>query len=391
MRKFRWVVPLALAGLCMMGCQSSHKPTEDAVKRWNEARASVLAGLAEHQYKSGQFDQARKTLDQAVVLTPDSAKLHVLSARIALEQGQLELAQREAAQAQQLDPKNAQADYCSGIVYQRWQKPATALQYYTSASEKAPTELAYVLARSEMMVALDQSDKALALLQSKLVYFENSAALRDAMGMIYMNQGKYAQASEFFGQASVFADDDLVIREHYALSLYLAREYRRAVPVFERLSGDKAIESRPDLQQAMGECLMHVGRSRDALEHFQSAVRLDANQASAWVALAQCEMELGDLQLTREALRRALSLAPTSAQANLLMGYVCLRGGELDGALKAFKAASRADPHDSTSSCMVGYVLQKQGRTAEARQWYDAALKLSPHDELASRLLADVE
>jgi Flp pilus assembly protein TadD len=383
---------MILMGLCLTACQSSQpKPKEAAVKRWNQARASVLASLGDHQYRSGEFDQARKTVDQALQLTPDDAALHVLSGRIAMEQGQLELAEQELKLAQTLDPKNAEADYFCGIIYQRWQKPEIALQFYNTASQKAPSEPAYLLARAETLVAMDRTDEALALLQGKLTYFEHSAALRDAVGSIYMNQSRYKQAAVMFAQAAIFADDDQSIREHLALALYFDKQYRQAVPVFERLMQDEAWQKRPDLQLAMGECLMHADRPRDARDHLQLAVRLNDSQPAAWTSLAQVELILNDPTRARLSLQRALSINPASSQANLLMGYLSLRENKLDSALASFQMACRSDPQDTTSLCMVGYVLQKMGRAEAARQWYAAALKLQPRDELASKLMADVQ
>ena len=49
-----------------------------------------------------------------------------------------------------------------------------------AASDKAPAELPYLLARAEMLVELERSEEAMTLLQGKVVYFENSAAIRDA-------------------------------------------------------------------------------------------------------------------------------------------------------------------------------------------------------------------
>src|ERR1700721_2432119 len=58
------------------------------------------------------------------------------------------------------DPKNAEADYLSGVIYQRWQQPDKALQYYQAAVDKAPTELAYLMAKVETLVAMGQETRA---------------------------------------------------------------------------------------------------------------------------------------------------------------------------------------------------------------------------------------
>src|SRR5437763_1809102 len=88
-----------LVAAASAGCSSQHKQTqrEQALTQWNGARASVLGGLARDQYNSGNFEKCRLTLDEALKLEPKNAQLHVLSAKLAIEQGQLEFAERALA------------------------------------------------------------------------------------------------------------------------------------------------------------------------------------------------------------------------------------------------------------------------------------------------------
>src|SRR3954471_7242142 len=93
--------------LIAAGCQSGPaKPTpkEEATRKWNAARATVLAGLARDQFQAGNFDKARQTVDDALRMVPDNAPLHVLSAQLLIEKGQLEAAERELAAARQYAP-----------------------------------------------------------------------------------------------------------------------------------------------------------------------------------------------------------------------------------------------------------------------------------------------
>ena len=152
--------------LLAAGCQSTAHKTDkaQATKKWNAARASVLLSLAREQYQSGNFDKCRATLDDALKMVPESPAAHILSAKVSIEQGKLEMAERELKVARGYAPNDAEAHYLSGVVYQRWQKPQTAYEFYKAASEKSPAELAYLLAQAEMLVAMDKAPDALALL-----------------------------------------------------------------------------------------------------------------------------------------------------------------------------------------------------------------------------------
>ena len=49
-------------------------------------------------------------------------------------------------------PKNAEADYLSGVVNQRWQKPEVALEFYSAAADKETGELAFATGREVRML-----------------------------------------------------------------------------------------------------------------------------------------------------------------------------------------------------------------------------------------------
>src|SRR5690242_17410090 len=92
----RWMFASVVLSL-LVGCNALKPPDEKlaAKKRWNEARASILLTLAQDQYKGHDFDKCKETCDQALKLVPESCAVHTLMAKVEIEQGQLEQAERE--------------------------------------------------------------------------------------------------------------------------------------------------------------------------------------------------------------------------------------------------------------------------------------------------------
>src|SRR5262245_28227365 len=117
---------LALASV-VGGCGSMKNEQKiQAKKEWNSARANVLYSLAKDQYATGNFDKSRQTVDEALGMDPQNVGLRILSAKLNIEQGRLELAEADLKLARATAPKNAEADYLTGVIYQRWQKPQAA-------------------------------------------------------------------------------------------------------------------------------------------------------------------------------------------------------------------------------------------------------------------------
>jgi Flp pilus assembly protein TadD len=350
-----------------------------------------MGSLARDQYLAGNLDKARNTLNEAVRLNPKNAALFVLSAKIYIEQNQLEAAERELRIARAHDEKNAEADYLSGIVYQRWQKSEDAMAFYTSASDKQPAELAYVLARAEMHVAMGQLDEALAYLNERTQYFEHSAVIRDAVGQILFQQGKFTEAAEMFRQASILKTDDLGIRERLAMSQYLNHQYREAGDGFARLLRNESHQGRVDLHLALGECQLAAGRVMDARASFETASRLDPSSKGAWMAITKVATLLNDHRRAELSVRKAIALDGSDPEAHLMYGYVLLHQNKLSEAMVCFQKASSLDPKDPVALCMVGYVYEKLGQTDTAIQFYARALQIRPKDELASKLMASIQ
>ena len=420
--RWTWILLPVIAASLLLGCEDNKKtPTQKqvAAAQWNRARANVMVGLARDQYATGNFDSCRKTVDEALRMDPDNAPLRVISAKLAIESGQLELADKELEKARKINPKDPEADYLSGVVNQRWQKTEEAYQSYARAAEKNPNELAYLMAESEMLVQLDQNQKALAVLKDKLNFFENSAAIRDAVGQLLMQDTppKYDEAALVLRQASSLAPEEMQIREHYGMALYYSKQYHEAISQIERLLKEEKYNKRADIHTVLGECLMQVATGegaselRDARDHFELASQLDPAPVSAWLNLAKAALRIDDLKRAELSLRKAMTLSatpPERADANLLMGYLSLKHGEdrgqriedrkkyLSDALGSFRKASQltADANgnvtDAVSLCMTGFVLEKMGRSDEAIRFYSLALKVKPNDDLATSLLAKV-
>jgi Flp pilus assembly protein TadD len=385
------VAAAVLIALSTAGCgNAKNKNSKEANARWNRARANVLCSLARDQYKGGSFDKCRKTLDDALKMDPQNPQLRVLSGKLSIEQGQLEAAERELELARKFAPNDAEAYYLSGVIYQRWEKPERAYEFYTAASDRAPSELPYILARAEMLVDLARADEALALLTDKLQYFENSAAVRDATGQLLTQQGKHREAVEMFRQASVLEESEPSFKERLALALYYDKQYKEAGDVLSKLVAAEPYAKRADLLAALGECQLQTGQFREARQTFENATRSDASSAKAWLGLGKAAMEMKDFKRAELAMKKSQTLAPTSSEAYLFQGYLRLRQNRMKEALAGFQKASTLDPKDSVSVCMVGYVYEKTGRSDLAMKYYGKALKLKPNDPLAAQLMAGV-
>lgn len=389
------LLPLMLSiSLLAAGCGSDDKKPSDkelAQKRWAAARSTVLVTLAKDQYSKGDFDKARTTVDEAMKLSPDNANARLVSARLHIEKGMLESAERELAIARGIAPNDGESYYLSGIVMQRWQKHEKAYENYKIAAEKSPAELAYLLAEAESLVTLDRATDALELLQSKADYFEHSGTIRDAIGQLHMQQGKYLEASRNFRQAAILTDDEPAIKDRLALALYKTGQHREAADVLVKLVTVEPYNKRADLFTMLGECQLVLGRARDARFSFESASQLDEYSPAVWRGLGRAALAAGDTQRAELALKKSLRYDVERPETHLLLGYLYTKTAKWSDAIQSFDKASKLDPADTVAICMTGYAYEKSGKPEMAAKYYARALQIRPSDELARKLMAGLE
>jgi Flp pilus assembly protein TadD len=379
----------SLSATLLVGCSSvNHTPTQttEAMQRWNDTRTSALYTLASDQFKEGSLEKSQETLGQALHIEPNNVALHLLAAKLAVEQDQLEAADAQISEVHRLDPSNAEADYLKGVLLERWHDPTHAQAAYADAVNKNPKELAYLLADAEMLVLLDKSPAALTLLQSKLSVFEHSGVMRDEIGLLFANNKQYDESIVMLQEASRLSENDQTIREHLAFTLYAASRFTEAQQVFDRLAKEKEYSQRADILAALGECQAQGHLYTDAQQSFDSATKLNPSCSGYWMGFAKVMVQSDDLPRADVAIRRAVSLDASSSEAHQLLGVIRLKQNQLPQALAAFQAASDLNPQNSMNVSLQGYTLARMGRTAEAQTCYRRARQINPDDTLANRL-----
>jgi tetratricopeptide (TPR) repeat protein len=384
---------LVLAVAIGAGCASKdHMKTQkqQATEQWNGARAAVLFSLAQDQFQTGNLDKARQTLDEAMAMEPTNANFHVLHARLDIEQGKLETALKTLVRVGELDEKNPEIDYLTGVIQQRWQRPDLALAAYTKAAEKNPSDIAYVMAEAETMVTLGRGEAALKLLEDRAVFFEHSAAIRDAIAQLHEQKGELDYAINYYRQASVLDGEDDGIRERWALAMYRRGMWSDALSQITRLIRKETHKNRADLMVVTGDCELELGNALAARDQYEAASRLDGSDVSAWRGIARSSLELNDVRRASLAVQRAMVLAENDAGTQMLMGLVQMRQDQLSQAARSFERAAQLSPTESAPLCLAGLALEKQGQRGQAAEMYRRALRVDPRDKQAGELLAAV-
>ncbi|HWB20976.1 MAG TPA: tetratricopeptide repeat protein [Phycisphaerales bacterium] len=394
MRFLSLLLPSAL--LCVIFLSGCNGPTSAGLKARSEAQqrlniinAQVNYQQADNFFKTGQFDKAAREIRIAIERYPELGKYFVLQGRIQMEQHMLQDAQTSFNKAVEKDPKNAEAHYYAGIVYQRWSDDEQAYSNYKQALELDPNNISYVLATAESLIALGELDAAKQVVEPRLKYFENNAAMRQILGQVALLQNNPQEAVNQFTQARLDRPDDMALLEELMWAQYRAELYSACLESVTSLI-DHTQNSRPDYSMMQARCLTHMGRQPEARNVYVRISRETPADPAVWSELGVLCWDMGDWNRLSSCGQRLITLQPDRYEGYLYSGLFEQQRGNTDKARELFEQAAKRDTDSALPHMILGQLLQNSGDLVAARSAYAKAVEIEPNNSDAKALYQQV-
>ena len=128
----------------------------------------------------------------------------------------------------------------------------------------------------------------------------------------------------------------------------------------------------------LGVALWQRGKTKQAMEHYTKALRVNPNYIDAHNNLGIILRRQGRLEEAAEHFSTVLRIDPDYREAHNNLGNTFSGLGRLDEAINHYKEALRIDPHDAVAHYNLGNTLGHQQKFKEARSHYEAALRIRP-------------
>jgi protein O-mannosyl-transferase len=172
----------------------------------------------------------------------------------------------------------------------------------------------------------------------------------NALGCVYLEQGRYAEAETTFQHA-------IAVKPNWT-----------------------------DPHFNYGRLLKKMGRDDVALAEFRKAVEVGPVNATARLYLAQELGERGQYPEAEAQYRASIQLSPSLVAEGNLVG-ILLHSGRDSEAVSLLQQMAKEYPFDSLTHVRLGQLLEKQGRIEEAKQEYQASLATDPANAEAKEAL----
>jgi Flp pilus assembly protein TadD len=347
---------------------------------------SLTLDLASAYRKADMFDDAARTLTEALKSYPESDELTGALVSLDMHLSHFEAAQSLAEKLAARKPKDIEAQriYLQTVVSHGDSRVAAPLGRKLLAMAPHDADFLYlngILERQagDFAAARKHLEEAVALNPN----FANShynlgvvlAALKDAAG-----------AKEQFKRAIELGAMEPEVRFELAKVLRALGETAEAqeqLKLYKQRLKEESDQSLAILKSTEAEEAVKVGDNRKAAELFREAsAALPQNPALAY-RLALVLHALGDAAGERSALEQSIKADAEFALARYQLGYLDSREGGLAAAEEQFRAAVKSAPNFTQAWVALAATLALETRTQEANDALDRALALEPQNASA--------
>ncbi|WP_404473910.1 tetratricopeptide repeat protein [Vreelandella venusta] len=352
-----------------------------------EFHSDVLLGTALIEAAIGDVDQAQQRLEQVAQREPASAPLWLAKARLALETGNHQTAQRAAQAGLELAPDDVRFVLMLAQAEIR-------LNNITAAEEQTNTLLENHGGNQDLRIALAQlyleeghSEPAYRLLQPLIGQDTVPNIAYYLLGAIAQSQGEIDDALLYYRQVRS-GDEFLPARATAARMLIEDNRLldARALLRIERMRHDDYFG---DLVLLEVQLLDELGLEDEATELLNREVTRTPDDTTLLYLRAMRFWEAGDVAAMEQDLRQILRTDPNDAMALNALGYTLADlnvPGRLVEARELIERAYEADPENPAILDSMGWVYFRLGQPEEAIAWLESAYAQMPDQEIAAHL-----
>ena len=132
------------------------------------------------------------------------------------------------------------------------------------------------------------------------------------------------------------------------------------------------------------------GRSDEAIDEFQTVIKLNLNFAGAYCSLGKILFFQGHVDDAIDCYQKALTVQPNSVVALNNLGNILLKTGQVDAAISLCQKAIEIEPDNAAAQETLGFAFQLQGNLSEALAHFRKAQELQPDNGTAEKNLGYV-
>jgi len=377
-RTFAIIALFAVLAVFLCGCagRGHGKFTKPALEKSNSNYRGMTAvsayDSAKQRFLSGDLDSAYEKIETSLAANPNVADALLLRMQILMEMGKYDETIGAAQKGRRAASKDARFPYYLGVFYERQGKSELAMEQYELASELDEGAVQYKLAVVEMMMELEQLDKAEEFLQQSISKHPNSPGFLQTYGYLWRIRGKPEKAKGCFLEALTLAPTENALKADLALSHFSQKEYTESLRYIEPLLKAEDYGKRRDLKNMAVQCYIRCDRPVEARTLLREMTKTSgASSYVIWRQMSSIAVMLNDLPLLHDSAVRMIALDSTAEPGYMALALYEQKSGNPASALKVLdkyhgirKAMVGDDNKHTSSKLLTEYrgILQAEAR-----------------------------
>ncbi|MGY3451145.1 tetratricopeptide repeat protein [Bradyrhizobium sp. USDA 4353] len=312
------------------------------LQKKHRKQADELMPRAVAAYRAGRPADAQAVCGQILALLPDHFDaLHLLGV-IALDSGQLELAEQALTRAVEIEPRHAEALSNLGLALFNRKRYAEARKCQERAVALKPNFVVALTGLGNTLMRLGLQQEAIAAHDKAIALKPDYADAYCNRGMALLTLNRNAEANHSFDRALSLTPRHMEAMFGKGLACINLRHSDDALAAF-----DAALAIKPNAAQVLaqrGRLHQQAGRFDEAMPDFQAALALDPRHEAALLGFAQLSAIKDNIAPAMDACRKVLEQNPHSEVAWTWLGECFCRQGDLATALQHFERALEIKP-----------------------------------------------
>lgn len=164
-----------------------------------------------------------------------------------------------------------------------YEKSVDAYKYAVAIDEKF--DYAY-RNMGDAFIRMRKYKEAIEALEKVLELSRPEDVIYEAIGHCYDRMKNFAQARFYYRKASHLNQEDSKL--HYKVACTYINEQQWTTAIKHLETALQLHRLQPEYNLAMGECLMYLGKHREAIQYFSQVVRQRPRYVAGWEALIRC-------------------------------------------------------------------------------------------------------
>jgi putative PEP-CTERM system TPR-repeat lipoprotein len=347
--------------------------------------ADIAALEAQAKIGLGEKDAAKEVLQAASRREPESASLHLATARLSLSENDLVGAADAVAAALKTSPDNVEALLLSGGIALAQRRLPDAETAFRRAHDLAENKTEAGAGLAETLLTMGKLDEAKPLIDAL------AKASPGLVGVEYL-RGWHAHAREQWLEAENILQKVIqATPKHPQVLMMLAdacfrqKKYNQAETYAKTLNG--IYPNLPLALKLLGAIYLKQQRADDAINTLTPLAKLDPPDPGALSLLSFAHYAAGDAALGAEFLSKAQTLVPNSPELQTQQAIGDITSGNVNAGIASLEKLAAAAPDSKQPRELLTFAHLQQGDTQAAIETAIELTKLNPQDPMAHNLL----